>query len=89
MATNPLSRELKKLFREHDKAAYALAKKRDELFPPGTHVRSKQSPSYMTTKVSSGSLYPDQVNTTFGHMSWRYLEKIETDSQATEKGHRP
>lgn len=66
---------LGKLFSAYEKAEYELIKRRNEEFPPGTMVKSRIHPD-MIVEVKDGSLYPDQVNTDWGHMNWRYLEKV-------------
>jgi len=72
-------RQINKLFRAYDKAESALIQMRDELFPPGTRVRSQIDRQHITV-VTDGSLYPHQVNTLWGHMSWRYLDKVEDEN---------
>lgn len=74
-----MSKELDKLFRAYDKAEYALIKARDELFPVWTKARSPINPDMVVT-VRDGSFFAHQVNTDWGHMSWRYLEKVEESS---------
>jgi hypothetical protein len=71
---SPEQKEIDKLFRAYDKARAALCVKRDELFPVGTLVRRQYSKS--TVPVISGSLYAHQIVTDYGHMSWRYLERV-------------
>jgi hypothetical protein len=66
---------LGKLFRAYDKAANDLIQIRDEEFPAGTKVRSRINPEF-TDIVKDGSLHADQVNTSYGRMSWQYLEKV-------------
>lgn len=68
-------KEISKLFHAYDKAEWALIKRRDELFPPGTKIVSRLNPD-MVTEVTDGSLYPHQVNTRYGHMSWRFFDKV-------------
>lgn len=72
--------ELKKLERAYDKAASKLRTLRDEIYPIGTKGRCKISG--FRAAVISGSLYPDQIRTTSGHMSWRHFEIIELPSEA-------
>lgn len=66
--------KLNKLFNAYDKAHWLLVNERDRRFPVGTLVRSRLNPD-MVTEVADGSLYADQVNTAYGHMSWRYLDR--------------
>lgn len=74
---NPMkNNDIDKLHHAYDKAWHAMVKKRDEVYTPGTIVKSRINPEF-TVKVIEGSLYADQVNTTYGHMSWRYLDKTE------------
>lgn len=68
-------REIDKLFHTYDEAEYELIKKRDEMFPEGCVVRSRINPEFEAV-VKDGSLYPNQVLTCHGHMSWHYLEKL-------------
>lgn len=63
-----------KLEHIYHKAEHLLVQERDKLFPIGSVVRC--TISSLTGKVKSGSLYADQVYTTFGHSSPRYLELI-------------
>lgn len=67
---------LDKLFHAYDKAEHDLIKIRDEEFPVGTRVKSRIDPD-MEATVCDGSLYAHQINTEWGHMSWRYLDNIE------------
>lgn len=76
MKTKPCT--LGKLFRAYDKAEHDLIVRRDEEFPIGTIVMF----AGMKTEVIAGSLYPDQINTKFGHMSWRW--KAAKRSEYTE-----
>lgn len=69
-------KEIQKLFRNYNKAEAALIDMRDKLFPAGTKVRSRINPEYIAT-VRNGSLYPHQINTDWGHMSWQCLEVVE------------
>lgn len=66
---------INKLFHAYDRAEAALTIARDQEFPPGTKVRSRIDPDHVT-EVTTGSLYAHQVNTVYGHMSWRWLEKV-------------
>lgn len=68
-------KELRKLRANYNRAAGSLANARDAAFPPGCRVRSKLLD--MEAIVREGSLYPDQVFTTLGHMSFTSLERIE------------
>lgn len=61
------------LFDAYYKAESALEKKRDQLFPVGTKVRSKVIP-WLETTVTKGNISPCQVNTEICQMSWFYLE---------------
>lgn len=70
METKPCT--LSKLFRAYDKAEYELVKRREEEFPAGTKVVFLN----IEAEVIDGSLYPHQINTKFGHMSWRNAKKI-------------
>lgn len=73
---NATQRKLNKLFRDYDNAYFGLIGMREHSFPVGTRVKSRMDPNFTIT-VTEGSLYADQVNTNFGHMSWRYLEKAD------------
>lgn len=68
-----------KLFREYERAAWKLVEERNREFPIGTKVSCKILSMVVT--VVSGSLYPDQINTTIGHMSWCTIEKVEQDEK--------
>lgn len=68
-------KEINKLFRAYDRAEWDLIKARDELFPPGTVVSCSLWEG-ATATVTAGSLYPHQINTTSGHMSWRFATKV-------------
>jgi hypothetical protein len=57
-----------KLWRDYDKAAHALTKMRDKLYPIGTEVYF----AGYRAEVIEGSLYPHQINTSMGHMGWQY-----------------
>lgn len=63
---------LDKAFRAYGKAEYDLLKLRAQEFPPGTLVKF----DIFTATVKEGSLYPDQIYTDIGHMSWRNAKKI-------------
>lgn len=76
MSRSPTARKVSNAFAEYDAAYFTLVRLRSTLFPPGTKVRSRIDPDH-TTIVTEGSLYADQVNTAYGHMSWRYLERAE------------
>lgn len=52
------------------------------MYPPGSLVKSSMMPDWRI-QVKLGSLYPDQVLTNLGHISWRSLEKIK--EQGDEK----
>ncbi len=64
-----------KLEYKYDKAAYKLRKLRDELYPVGLEGKCKILDIRVTVK--DGSLYPDQINTTMGHMSPRNFIPVE------------
>lgn len=70
-----MDKEITKAFREYDKAYFRLLELRDKLFPAGSLVRSEMLGS-VEAVVKQGSLYPDQVLTSIGHVSWRRLERI-------------
>ena len=63
---------LGKLFRAYDKAEYELSQRRDIEFPAGTKVFF----AGFETEVTPGSLYPHQINTKMGHMSWRNAKRV-------------
>jgi hypothetical protein len=71
----PEQKEIDKLFRAYDKAEAALIKKRDELFPVGCMVKDRRYPE-LSDKIIRGSLYPHQIMTMNGHISWRCLERV-------------
>lgn len=68
---------LGKLFRAYDKASHELATRRDIEFPAGAKVAF----AGMEAEVVTGSLYPDQIRTTMGHMAWRKAKKIDESTE--------
>ena len=66
--------DLSKLSAKYHRASAELAAERNRVFPYGARVRSKLTG--LTATVISGSLYPDQVNTTIGHLNPHFLEII-------------
>jgi hypothetical protein len=79
---SPEQKAINKLFTTYDRAAWALQQRRDQMYPPGSLVKSSMMPDWRI-QVKLGSLYPDQVLTNLGHISWRSLEKIK--EQGDEK----
>ena len=73
-----MSPEIKKLHLQYQRAEGALTKKRDWLFPVGTQVISDNTGYYAT--VIGGSLYPDQINTTIGHIAWKNAKVVTNDN---------
>lgn len=68
------NKAIDKAFRAYDKAEHELIKLRDSEYPPGTMV--KFGIMDWIVHVQAGSLYPDQVLTSSGHVSWRHLKKV-------------
>jgi hypothetical protein len=66
--------DLSKLLAKYHRASAELAAERNKCFPAGARVRSKLTG--LTATVITGSIYPDQVRTTIGHLNPHFLELI-------------
>jgi hypothetical protein len=64
-----------KLHETYYKARDEMEIKREELCPVGCRVVYKLTGT--VAEVTGGSLYPDQINTTKGHMAWRYCKRVD------------
>ena len=71
--------QILKAHTEYWKASSKISELRAKIYPARVKVRSLISNTEAT--VIEGSLYPDQVNTTKGHMGWLHLIKLTNQRQ--------